>query len=125
MSGQFLKGSFYGVRCVANVIDRDIGELSNATIVAAGEVKVVFDSDTSGHGLPLHVQRPALCSGWPFHPAGYLVSGSFGLMRLSLPIFVTWALKSVLLRYGGLGAHRRAQPVGEGGGHAGPRSNTV
>ena len=47
---------------------------------------------------------------WPFHPAGYLVSGSFGLMRLGLPIFVTWAIKSLLLRYGGLGAHRRAQP---------------
>jgi hypothetical protein len=47
---------------------------------------------------------------WPFHPVGYLVSGSFGLFRLWLPIFVTWLIKSLLLRYGGLTAYRRARP---------------
>ena len=47
---------------------------------------------------------------WPFHPAGYLVSGSFGLFRLWLPIFVSWLIKSLLLRYGGLRAYRRALP---------------
>ncbi|MEI6504238.1 MAG: DUF6784 domain-containing protein, partial [Armatimonadota bacterium] len=47
---------------------------------------------------------------WPFHPVGYLVSGSFGLFRLWLPIFITWLLKSLLLRYGGLKAYRKAWP---------------
>ncbi|MGC9317110.1 MAG: DUF6785 family protein [Armatimonadota bacterium] len=47
---------------------------------------------------------------WPFHPVGYLVSGSFGLFRLWLPIFLTWLIKSLLLRYGGLPAYRRARP---------------
>jgi hypothetical protein len=47
---------------------------------------------------------------WPFHPAGYLVSGSFGLFRLWLPIFASWLVKALLLRYGGLGAYRRALP---------------
>jgi hypothetical protein len=47
---------------------------------------------------------------WPFHPAGYMVSGSFGLFRLWLPIFVSWLLKSLILRYGGLGLYRRAVP---------------
>jgi hypothetical protein len=47
---------------------------------------------------------------WPFHPVGYLVSGSFGLFRLWLPIFLTWVVKSVLLRYGGLEAYRKAWP---------------
>ena len=47
---------------------------------------------------------------WPFHPAGYLASGSFGLFRLWVPIFVTWLVKSALLRYGGLDAHRKARP---------------
>jgi hypothetical protein len=47
---------------------------------------------------------------WPFHPAGYLVSGSFGLFRLWVPIFVTWLVKSALLRYGGLDAYRKARP---------------
>jgi hypothetical protein len=47
---------------------------------------------------------------WPFHPAGYMVSGSFGLFRLWLPIFVSWLAKSLILRYGGLKAYRRFLP---------------
>lgn len=47
---------------------------------------------------------------WPFHPVGYLVSGSFGLFRLWLPILLTWLVKSLLLRYGGLPAYRKARP---------------
>jgi len=47
---------------------------------------------------------------WPFHPVGYLVSGSFGLFRLWLPIFITWLVKMLLLRYGGLRAYRKALP---------------
>ncbi len=47
---------------------------------------------------------------WPFHPAGYLVAGSFGLFRLWLPIFVSWLVKVLLLRYGGLPAYRKALP---------------
>lgn len=47
---------------------------------------------------------------WPFHPVGYLVSGSFGLFRLWLPIFLTWLIKSLLLRYGGLSAYQKARP---------------
>jgi hypothetical protein len=49
--------------------------------------------------------------GWPFHPAGYIAAGHYGLMRLWLPIFVTWLVKSLLLRYGGLPAYRRALPL--------------
>ncbi len=47
---------------------------------------------------------------WPFHPAGYLVAGSFGLFRLWLPIFVSWLLKALILRYGGLAGYRAALP---------------
>ncbi|MFQ5809453.1 MAG: DUF6785 family protein, partial [Armatimonadota bacterium] len=48
--------------------------------------------------------------GWPLHPVGYLVSGSFGLFRLWLPIFLTWLTKMLLLRYGGLKAYRKGLP---------------
>jgi hypothetical protein len=48
--------------------------------------------------------------GWPFHPAGYLISGSFGLFRLWVPLFVAWLLKAVILRYGGLRGYRTALP---------------
>ena len=47
---------------------------------------------------------------WPFHPVGYLVSGSFGLFRMWLPIFVTWLVKTLILRYGGLDWYRKARP---------------
>ncbi len=47
---------------------------------------------------------------WPLHPVGYLVAGSFGLFRLWLPIFVTWLIKSMLLRYGGMSAYQKARP---------------
>jgi hypothetical protein len=48
--------------------------------------------------------------GWPFHPAGYLVAGSFGLMRLWLPVFMAWLIKALVLRYGGLRGYRAALP---------------
>ena len=47
---------------------------------------------------------------WPFHPVGYLVSGSFGLFRLWFPIFVSWLAKVLILRYGGLRGYRAALP---------------
>jgi hypothetical protein len=47
---------------------------------------------------------------WPFHPAGYLASGSFGLPRMWIPLFIAWVCKTSLLRYGGLGAYRKAVP---------------
>ncbi|HEY3284628.1 MAG TPA: DUF6785 family protein, partial [Armatimonadota bacterium] len=47
---------------------------------------------------------------WPLHPAGYVVGASFSLMRLWLPLFVSWTIKSLLLRYGGLRMYRRALP---------------
>jgi len=47
---------------------------------------------------------------WPLHPVGYLASGSVGVYRLWLPIFITWLIKATLLRYGGLRSYRRALP---------------
>ena len=43
--------------------------------------------------------------GWPFHPAGYALGLVFGLDYIWLPIFIAWAIKVLLLRYGGLKAH--------------------
>ena len=47
---------------------------------------------------------------WPFHPAGFAVSGSWSMEQLWFPMFVSWALKAVILRYGGAKAFRRAVP---------------
>lgn len=47
---------------------------------------------------------------WPFHPAGYLCSGSFGLSRLLAPLFMAWAAKASILKFGGLQSYRTAMP---------------
>jgi len=48
--------------------------------------------------------------GWPLHPVGVLTTTSWGVMRLWVPIMLAWAVKSSLLRYGGLKAYQRAVP---------------
>jgi len=45
---------------------------------------------------------------WPFHPAGYAVSGSWSMALLCPSIFVGWLLKAILLRYGGMTSFRPA-----------------
>lgn len=47
---------------------------------------------------------------WPLHPAGWVVANSFALLRLWVPITITWAVKSAILRYGGLRGYRQALP---------------
>ncbi len=47
---------------------------------------------------------------WPFHPIGYLLKGSYEMLRLWFPIFITWLIKSLILRYGGMRLYRRAYP---------------
>lgn len=49
--------------------------------------------------------------GFPLHPVGYAVSGSWSLSLLWLPLLVAWAIKVTLLRYGGLAAYRRFLPL--------------
>ncbi len=48
--------------------------------------------------------------GWPLHPVGYAVSSSWSMNCLWLPLFIAWACKSAILRYGGLRTYRRAIP---------------
>ena len=47
---------------------------------------------------------------WPFHPAGYALALSYAMEYFWLPIFIAWALKFLIIRYGGIGLHRRAIP---------------
>ena len=48
--------------------------------------------------------------GFPFHPAGYALGMSFGLDYIWMPVFISWALKSFILRTWGLRGYRRAIP---------------
>ncbi len=47
---------------------------------------------------------------WPFHPAGYALALSYAMEYFWLPIFLAWLLKFLIIRYGGIGLHRRAVP---------------
>ena len=47
---------------------------------------------------------------WPFHPLGYVLIDSWAMYNLWTPVLISWLLKSLILRHGGLRAYRRALP---------------
>ena len=47
---------------------------------------------------------------WPFHPVGYVMAPMWFTHHLWLSVFVAWAAKFLLLRYGGLRAYATALP---------------
>ena len=47
---------------------------------------------------------------WPFHPLAYAVSGSWEMNLLWMPLLIAWAVKGLLLRYGGLKTYNTALP---------------
>jgi hypothetical protein len=48
---------------------------------------------------------------WPFHPAGYALSMNFGIDYFWTCLIIAWALKSLVLRYGGYNLYRRLLPL--------------
>jgi len=49
---------------------------------------------------------------WPFHPLGYAVTqGDWAITYIWFPIFISWFIKSIVLKYGGIRSHRSAMPV--------------
>ena len=49
---------------------------------------------------------------WPLHASGYVLSGARwgGMIYFWFPVMVSWFIKSVILKYGGRGTHRKAIP---------------
>ena len=47
---------------------------------------------------------------FPFHPVGYALAGTNTMRTTWLPFFISWLVKSLLLRYGGIHLYRRALP---------------
>ena len=47
---------------------------------------------------------------WPFHPVGYAISGSWSMEQLWLCMIIAWAIKALLLKYGGAKAYKPAVP---------------
>lgn len=47
---------------------------------------------------------------FPFHPLGYALSGSWGMIVFWFPCLVAWLLKTFILRYGGMKLYARLRP---------------
>ncbi|HHZ89570.1 TPA: hypothetical protein EYN98_07420 [Candidatus Poribacteria bacterium] len=48
--------------------------------------------------------------GWPLHPLGYALSGSWSMNLIWFPIFLSWLIKWIVLKYGGLKVYRQGVP---------------
>ncbi len=49
---------------------------------------------------------------WQFHPGGYVLSGGewSGMFYIWNAMLISWAIKWIILKYGGLNAYRKARP---------------
>ena len=45
---------------------------------------------------------------WPIHPIGFPISGIFLIKILWANVFIAWAIKCLMLRFGGASAYRRS-----------------
>jgi hypothetical protein len=47
---------------------------------------------------------------WAFHPAGFAVSSSWSMNLFWSSILVSWLIKLIILKYGGVNLHRKVIP---------------
>jgi hypothetical protein len=47
---------------------------------------------------------------WPFSPLGFALSGSWSMIVFWFPVFAAWALKGLIMRYGGMNVYLRLRP---------------
>ncbi|HSV73377.1 MAG TPA: DUF6785 family protein [Chthonomonadales bacterium] len=48
--------------------------------------------------------------GFPFHPIGFAVASGWSIHLVWLPLMIAWAVKILVMRYGGLALYRRLLP---------------
>jgi hypothetical protein len=49
--------------------------------------------------------------GWPFHPLGFAIAGSYEMSVIWLPLMIAWILKALIVRYGGHRIYQRVLPA--------------
>ena len=47
---------------------------------------------------------------WPFHPIGYVISASYQINLVWVPLLFSWAIKTSILKFGGLKTYKAAIP---------------
>ncbi len=88
---------------IGNVMRNGIAPAQRASAVGAMSVGFSVAS-------VLSVARMRMV-GFPFHPVGYAISSNWCMSLMWPSIFAAWAIKSVLLRAGGLRLYRQALPL--------------
>jgi len=48
---------------------------------------------------------------WPLHPIGYPMASTFAMRNMWFSTLVAWAVKSVVLKYGGIKIYERSRPL--------------
>lgn len=48
---------------------------------------------------------------WPLHPIGLVAVASDSMRFVFLPFFLAWLIQTILIRFGGGGLYRKAQPL--------------
>jgi hypothetical protein len=49
-------------------------------------------------------------AGWPLHPLGYAIANTNSMDYMWMPFLIAWAVKAMMLRYGGMRLYRAAIP---------------
>ena len=47
---------------------------------------------------------------WPLHPIGLAIQGNYGVTKVVFSILIVWAIKSLLMRIGGVDLYERGKP---------------
>jgi len=47
---------------------------------------------------------------WPFHPVGFAIGWNWPIRASAFAVFLTWAVKVIILRMGGINLYRRCRP---------------
>lgn len=75
-----------------------------------GEQPAVLGMGFGALGALFLIAMRARFFGWPLHPIGYAISGSWSMNLVWLPLLIAWLAKLVTLRYGGLSLYRQFLP---------------
>ncbi|HYE07278.1 MAG TPA: DUF6785 family protein [Planctomycetota bacterium] len=105
-------------------VDAGIGGVMNALRLVADTVAAreggaapaaPWASYTVGAALIGAIGVARLAWAWfPLHPIGFLAVFNYASGRLAFSMFLGWAIKAGVMRYGGVGVYRRLKPVAIG-----------
>jgi hypothetical protein len=101
------KASYHFLSMPRTVTDELVGHLSypaEPDLAGTAAIGVGFLVTLALMWLKLNIQW------WPLHPIAFPIGLAWMTHSLLLAMFLTWLLKGLLLRYGGLRAHRAALP---------------